>query len=95
MVPDAMNMLGVASLVLLACFCLTLTFIAWWDSRANDYTSLKQHLRLIGISQIVIIMASVAIFTDIMTSCRIAAEKASPSIGMHEYSSLPAYRATK
>jgi hypothetical protein len=99
MVPDAMNLLGVVGMVLLACFCVILTFRAWWDSRANDLKSLKEHLRLIGVSQIVIILTSIAICADMVVSCRVAIEKASQgdmqTVGYREYRSNPVYRASQ
>jgi hypothetical protein len=95
MVPDAMNLLGVVSMVLLACFCVILTFRAWWDSRANDYASLKEHLRLIGVSQVVIILTSIAICADMVSSCRVALEKTSQTVGYREYSHSPVFRASR
>lgn len=96
MVPDAMNLLGVMCMVLLACFCVILTFRAWWDSRANDHASLKEHLRLIGVSQVVIILTSIAICADMVASCRVAIEQTSQqSIGRSEYPSFPVYRASR
>jgi uncharacterized membrane protein YcfT len=91
MFPDTMNIVGVCAMVFLCLFCVFLTFQAWFDGRRRDLVSMRQHLRMIGISQLVIIFAALSIGTDIFASCKLAAEQAergeqAHSIGRGQYS---------
>lgn len=76
MFPDTMNIVGVISMVFLCLFCVLLTFQAWIDGCRKDLRSMKQHLRMIGVAQLVVIFAAISIGTDIFASCKIASEKA-------------------
>ncbi len=89
MIPDTMNIVGVVSMVFLCIFCVLLTFQAWFDGRRRDLVSLRQHLRMIGISQVVIIFAALSIGTDVFASCKAAVEQAAEvqAIGRGQYSS--------
>jgi hypothetical protein len=75
MYPDTMNIIGVLSMVFLCLFCVFLTFQAWFDARNRDLTSMRQHLRMIGVSQFVILFSALSIGADIVASCRVAIEK--------------------
>lgn len=88
MLLDAMNIVGVISMVFLCLFCVLLTFQAWFDGRRRDLVSMRQHLRMIGISQVVIIFAALSIGTDIFASCKVAVKHAEEvhAIGRGQYS---------
>lgn len=75
MFPDTMNIIGVLSMVFLCLFCVFLTFQAWSDARHQNLVSMRQHLRMIGVSQIVILFSALSIGADIVASCRVAIEK--------------------
>lgn len=88
MFPDTMNIIGVVSMVFLCLFCVLLTFQAWVDGCRKDLRSMKQHLRMIGIAQLVVIFAAISIGTDIFASCKVASEKAedATAVGRGRYS---------
>lgn len=88
MFPDTMNIIGVLSMVFLCLFCVFLTFLAWYDGCRKDFRSMKQHLRMIGIAQVVVIFAAISIGTDIFASCKVASERAeeATAVGRGQYS---------